>query len=139
MRTIPILALVLVSGLFSSPARADVQSYCELLGNDFANGKGSGVDQWEINFRNAFNDCMTQYGADAAIAVSANKSVAKAAEKVVVRPARDIYGKKRTPVFAKGSIAWGNYCAAKYNSFNQVTGTYRSHSGQQKPCLTPSD
>lgn len=139
MRTIPILAFALASGLLSSPALADAQSYCEVLANDFANGKSADVDQWEVNFRNAFNDCMAQYGIDTAIEVSPNKTVAKAAKRVVVIPARDYSGKKRTPVFAKGSVAWGNYCASKYASFNQVTGKYRSHSGQLKPCLTPSN
>jgi BA14K-like protein len=139
MRTIPMLACVLAAGIFSSPAFADAQSYCEVFSQDFANTRTPDVDQWEINFRNAFSDCLTQYGVDATVAVSANKTVAHAAEKVVVRPARDVSRKKRIPILSQGTMAWNSYCASKYNSFNPATGTYRSHSGRQKPCLTPSD
>jgi BA14K-like protein len=132
-----------VASVFSTPAFADVQSYCEVFGKDFANEKTSDVDQWQMSYRNAFNDCMTQYTADATVAApdkkAAEKVVEKAPEKVVVVPARDFSRKKRIPIMEPGSIVWNRYCAAKYASFDAVTGNYRSHTGKQKPCLVTSD
>ena len=124
-----VFVCVFVSGIFSTQAFADVQSYCEVYGRDFANGKASDVDAWEDHFRNAFGDCMIRYAA----------GVGAAAKKVVVVPARDSSRKKRTPILAAGSIAWNNYCASKYASFNPATGTYKSHAGKQRPCLVPSN
>ena len=128
-------------GLFSTQALADVQSYCEVFGQDFANGKTSDVDTWEVNFRNAFGDCMSQYAVVDGVEVQAEKSAQKvakkAAKKVVIVPVKDSSTKKRRPILQPGSIAWNNYCAGKYSSFNPVTGTYRSHAGKEKPCFTP--
>jgi hypothetical protein len=125
-------------GFFSTQALADTQSYCEVFGQDFANGKTSDVDSWEVNFRNAFGDCMAQYAAGAGVVeAQAEKAVKKAASKVVIVPTRDFSRKKRVPILEPGSIAWNKYCAAKYSSFNPATGTYRSHAGKEKPCLTP--
>ena len=139
MRMFYVFVCVFVSGIFSTQAFADVQSYCEVYGQDFASGKTSDVDQWQIDYRNAFGDCMAQYTADTRVEASAGKLVEKAAPKVVVVPARDFSRKKRIPILAPGSVAWNKYCAAKYASFNEVTGTYKSHAGKEKPCLTPSD
>ena len=130
-------------GLFSTQAFAGVQSYCEVFGQDFASGKTSDVDRWEVNFRNAFGDCMAQYAAGAGVEAQAEIAVKKVAKdsvkKVVIVPTRDFSRKKRIPILAPGSAAWNKYCAAKYASFNEVTGTYKSHAGKEKPCLTPSD
>jgi hypothetical protein len=134
-----VFVCVFVSGIFSTQAFADVQSYCEVYGRDFANGKTSDVDAWEANFRNAFDDCMNQYAAVFGVEAPAGKVAKKAAGKVVVVPARDSSRRKRTPILTTGSIAWNNYCAAKYASFNPATGNYRSHAGKQKPCLVPSN
>ncbi len=131
MRMFYVFVCVFVSGIFSTQAVADVQSYCEVYGRDFANGKVSNVDAWEANFRNAFGDCMTLYAAVSGVEAPAGK--------VVVVPARDSSRKKRTPILTTGSIAWNNYCAAKYASFNPTTGNYWSHAGKQKPCLVPSN
>jgi len=139
MRKLYVFVCVFVSGIFSTQAFADVQSYCEVYGQDFANGKTPDVDAWEANFRNAFGDCMTQYAAVSGVEAPAGKVANKAAQKVVVVPARDSSRKKRTPILTTGSVAWNNYCAGKYASFNPATGTYRSHSGKQKPCLVPSN
>ena len=139
MRMFYVFVCVFVSGIFSTQAFADVQSYCEVYGQDFASGKTSDVDQWQIDYRNAFGDCMAQYTADPKVGAPARKVVEKAASKVVVVPARDFSRKKRIPILAPGSVAWNKYCAAKYASFNEVTGTYKSHAGKEKPCLTPSD
>ena len=124
-------------GFFSTQALADTQSYCEVFGQDFANGKTSDVDTWEVNFRNAFGDCMAQYATDAKVEAQPRKVTQKDAKKVVIVPAKDFSRKKRRPILAPGSIAWNNYCAAKYSSFNPATGNYRSHAGKEKPCLTP--
>ena len=123
-------------GFFSTQALADTQSYCEVFGQDFANGKTSDVDTWEVNFRNAFGDCMAQYAASAGVEAQAEKAVKKVAKKVVIVPTRDFSSKKRRPILQPGSITWNNYCAAKYSSFNPVTGNYKSHAGKEKPCLT---
>ena len=131
MRKFYLLVGVFALGFFSTQAFADVQTYCEVYGKDFANGKTSDVDAWESNFRNAFGDCMTQYAAGAQVAGSPKK--------VVVVPARDSSRKKRIPILTPGSIAWNNYCAAKYTSFNPATGNYRSHAGNERPCLVPSN
>jgi len=134
-------------GFFSTQALADTQSYCEVFGQDFANGKTSDVDTWEVNFRNAFGDCMAQYAASAGVEANSGveaqaekgvKKVAKkVAKKVVIVPTRDFSSKKRRPILQPGSIAWNNYCATKYSSFNPVTGNYKSHAGKEKPCVTP--
>ena len=126
-------------GFFSTQALADTQAYCEVFGQDFANGKTSDVDAWEDHFRNAFGDCMIRYAAVSGVEAPAGKFAKKAVGKVVVAPARDSSRKKRTPILTTGSIAWNNYCAAKYASFNPTTGNYRSHAGKQKPCLVPSN
>ena len=130
-------------GLFSTQALADVQSYCEVFSQDFANGRTSDVDTWEVNFRNAFGDCMAQYATNAGgqVEAQAEKAVKRvavnAAHKMVIVPTRDFSRKKRIPILEPGSIAWNKYCAAKYSSFNPVTGNYRSHAGKEKPCQTP--
>ena len=131
------LLYALVLGFFSTQALADTQSYCEIFGQDFANGKTSDVDIWEVNFRNAFGDCMAQYAGDAKIEALPRKVTQKDVKKVVIVPAKDFSRKKRRTILQPGSIAWNNYCAAKYSSFNPATGTYRSHAGKGKPCLTP--
>ncbi len=139
MRMFCVFVCIFVSGIFSTQAFADVQSYCEVYGRDFANGKTSDMDAWEAKFRNAFGDCMTQYAAVSGVEASAGKVAKKAAGKVVVVPARDYSRKKRTPILSPGTIAWNNYCAAKYASFNPATGNYRSHAGKERPCLVPSN
>lgn len=139
MRMFYVFVCVFVSSIFSTQAFADVQSYCEAYGQDFANEKAPDVDAWEANFRNAFGDCMTRYGAETGVGAAAGKAAKKAAGKVVVVPARDSSRKKRIPILTPGSIAWNNYCASKYASFNPATGNYRSHAGKGRPCLVPSN
>ena len=124
-----VISLCLLSGL-SPRALADVRSYCELFGRDFADGKTTDVDHWQISYRNAFNSCMTQYMSDD----PAPKK--ESAEKVIKRA--ETPRRKRTPLLAPGSVAWNEYCAAKYVSYNKATGTYKSYSGKAKPCLVPS-
>ena len=59
-----IFYVVVATGVFgglSTPAIADAQSYCGLFGRDYADGRTLDVDQWQINYRKAFDSCMTQY------------------------------------------------------------------------------
>lgn len=60
-----IIPLVL-SGLAVSAgkASADVQSYCEVYSKDFADIRTSDVDQWQLIYRSAFNDCMVGYNTE---------------------------------------------------------------------------
>ncbi len=135
MRIRHLFVSAFLSVFFATSALADKQSYCEVFGQDFANGKSPEVDLWESNFRNAFNDCMAQYSADGVVAAPAKKVAEEAAAKVVVVPVRDSSRRKRVPILAPGTSAWINYCAGKYASFDAVTGTYKSRTGQRKPCL----
>ena len=139
MRTSHVLASVFLLGIFSAPAFADVKSYCATLGQDFASEKSSDVDQWLTDYRSAFSDCIAQYSADATVEPPAKEVAEKTVRKVVVVPARDFSRKKRIPILTPGTIAWNNYCASKYASFNPATGNYKSRTGQQHPCLTPAD
>lgn len=130
MRIFCLAIFVFILSSFFTNALADPQSYCELFGRDYADGKTSNAESWQISYRNAFDACMTQYMAvDPAPKKQRTEKVVKLAE----TPLR-----KRTPLLAPGSVAWNEYCASKYTSFNKATGTYKSYSGKAKPCLVPS-
>ena len=133
---------MLVSGVFAAHATASSQSYCEIFAKDFADGRTTDVDQWQKSYHNAFNDCMNQYTAVAPVTApkkplqqqatvplsppetEVSETTVKAAE--VVKP---------TPALEPGSEAWNEYCAAKYKSFNQDTGTYNSLTGKERRCI----
>ena len=135
-----ILAMAMAMGVmsgFSAQAFTNPQTYCELFGKDYADSRTLDVDQWQAGFRNAFSSCMMQY-TSAAPDISNQKSAEKPIKKVAATPTRDTSRRKRTPLLAPGSVAWNEYCAAKYASFNKETGTYKSYSGKAKPCLVPS-
>ena len=135
-----ILAMVMAMGViggFSAQAFTNPQTYCELFGKDYADSRTLDVDQWQAGFRSAYSSCMTQY-ASGAPDTPKIKNAEKAVKKVAVTPARDSTRRKRTPLLAPGSVAWNEYCASKYTSFNKATGTYKSYSGKAKPCLVPS-
>lgn len=137
-----------------TPARADTQAYCELYAKDFADGRTSVVDQWQLSYRGAFDDCMTQYAATpdtAAPVVSqqpdpAPEPVAEPAPEPKAKPKPKVTKvaerKSKTTSAAKaaskkpvpGSDAWNAYCDAKYNSFNPQSGTYMSRSGKIRRC-----
>ena len=128
-----IFCVVVATGVFSglsTPAFADAQSYCGLFGRDYADGRTIELDQWQISYSNAFKSCMTQYtsGDPAPRNKIAEKTVNKAAA-----PRR-----KRTTHLAPRSVAWNEYCAAKYASFNKATGKYKSYNGKAKLCLVSS-
>ena len=133
MRIFCVLISVCVLGGVSTRALADAQTYCELFGRDYADSRTLDVDHWQISYRNAYSSCMTQY-----TPVASDKSVEKIIKKAVTTPTRETPRRKRIPLLAPGSVAWNEYCAAKYVSYNKVTGTYKSYSGKAKPCLVPS-
>ncbi len=128
------IAMGAASG-FAAPALTNPQTYCELFSKDYADGRSLDVDHWQIDYRNAFGSCMTQYALDAP-AVRKGKDVENPGKKVAGTATRP--RPKRTPLLAPGSVAWNEYCAAKYASYNKATGTYKSYSGRAKPCLVPS-
>ena len=130
------MAMGVMSG-FSAQAFTNPQSYCEIFGKDYADSRTLDVDQWQIGYRNAFSSCMMQYTSGAPDTAE-GKNADDASEKVAVAPARDSTRRKRTPLLAPGSVAWNEYCASKYASFDKATGTYKSYSGITKPCLVPS-
>ncbi len=137
MRILFVAAALAVMSGFSTQAFTNPQTYCELLGRDYADGKTLDVDQWQISYRKAFSSCMTQYTSDAPD-TSKEKSDEKAIKKAMTTPTRETPRRKRTSLLAQGSVAWNEYCAAKYASLNKVTGTYKYYSGKAKPCLVPS-
>jgi hypothetical protein len=131
-----VVATGVLSGL-SVPTLADAQSYCGLYGRDYADGKSPDVDQWQISYHKAFSSCMTLYTPDPSDTPK-SKSDEKAIRKVALKPTQETPRRKRTRVLAPRSVAWNEYCAAKYTSFNKATGKYKSYSGKAKPCLVRS-
>jgi BA14K-like protein len=144
-------ALTVLLGVM--PAKADTQAYCELYAKDFADGRTSVVDQWQLAYRGAFDDCMMQYAAtpDTAAPVvseqpeeAAPEPVAEPAPKQKAKPkvtkvaerkskstsAAKAASKKLVP----GTDEWNDYCDRKYNSFNRQSGTYMSRSGKIRRC-----
>jgi hypothetical protein len=135
-----IFLIAMATGLmtgFSAQAFTNPQSYCELFSTDYANSRTLDVDQWQIGYRKAFSSCMAQY-TEGVADTQERKSDDQAIKKVKVATARDSTRRKRTPLLAPGSVAWNEYCASKYASFDKATGTYKSYSGKFKPCLVPS-
>ena len=128
---------ILTAGIFSSQAAANSQTYCELFAKDFADGRTTDVDLWQISYRNAFNDCMNQYTA-AAPAAAPKKQLQKqaavplAAPKTSEEAAAVVKPKLK---LEPGTEAWNEYCAAKYKSFNPDTGTYNSLTGKERRCI----
>ena len=89
-------------GFFSTQALADTQSYCEVFGQDFANGKTSDVDTWEVNFRNAFGDCMAQYAGDAKVEACGQESRSKRRQKSRDRAGKGFFQKEEKAHIATG-------------------------------------
>jgi hypothetical protein len=131
-----VVSMAVLSGL-SVPALADAQSYCGLYGRDYADGRTLEMDQWQISYRKAFNSCMTLY-TPGPPDTPKSKSDEKAIKKVASTPTQETPRRKRTLHLAPRSVAWNEYCAAKYTSFNKATGKYKSYSGKAKPCFVPS-
>ena len=137
MRTLFLVAAVAVISGLANQAFADPQAYCELLSRDYADGRTFDGDEWQSNYRKAFSSCITQYTAGAPDTPKI-KSAEKVTKTAAATPTAETPRRKRTPLLAPGSVAWNEYCASKYASFDKATGTYKSYSGKAKPCLVPS-
>lgn len=135
MRILVMAVAMGVTSGFATAAFTNPQTYCELYGKDYADSRSLDVDHWQTDYRNALSSCMTQYTSDAP-AVPKGNGAENASKKVAGTSTRS--RPKRTPLLVPGSVAWNEYCAAKYASYNKVTGTYKSYSGKAKPCLVPS-
>jgi Tfp pilus assembly protein PilE len=137
MRMFFMFVSVLVLSVFSAQAYADTQPFCERVAKDFANASSSDVDQWLIDYRTSLGNCIGQQNAAAKADAPVEKAVRKIARKIVIAPANasDEVARKRTMTLSPpGSIAWNNYCAAKYASFNRLTGFYTSRNGKERRC-----
>lgn len=130
MRIFCVVISVCVLSSLATPALADAQAYCGLFGRDYADGRTLELGQWQISYSNAFNSCMTQYtSGDPGPKIESAEKIVKTA---------DTPRRKRTMHLAPRSVAWNEYCAAKYTSFNKATGKYKSYSGKAKRCLVSS-
>jgi hypothetical protein len=58
-----------------------------------------------------------------------------ASRKTQVIPARFTESRRALVLHAPGSIAWNNYCAARYPSFDRLTGNYKTKNGQERRCV----
>ena len=138
MRMIGMSALaVFASFAFAVQASASSQTYCEMFAKDFADGRTTDVDLWQISYRNAFNDCMNQYTAAAPVAAP-KKALQKQAAVPLAAPETSEEAAavvKPKLKLEPGTEAWNEYCAAKYKSFNPDTGTYNSHTGKERRCI----
>ena len=135
MRVFSVIAGVLFLNVYATSAFADAKSYCEVFGQDFASAKTSDVDEWQVNYRSAFSNCMAQYTAETKAAPPVKKvAEKKISKKVVVVPTTSTSSKKRTRILAPGSSAWIAACSAKYASFDSGTGNYKSKTGKERRC-----
>ena len=135
MRIFSVIAGVLFLNAYATFAFADAKSYCEVFGQDVASAKTSDVDEWQLSYRSAFNNCMAQYTAETEPALPVKKAAEKkVSKKVVVVPATATSRKKRTRILAPGSNAWVAACSAKYASFDSGTGNYKSKTGKERRC-----
>ena len=142
MHIVSVFASVLVLTVLSVHAFAESQPFCEHVAKDFAHANAADVDQWLAAYRSAFETCMAQNKAAINAVTPVEKPLVKAARKsvrkVVIAPARTtdmISGKRSTILRVPGSIEWNNYCAAKYASFNRLTGFYKSKNGKERRCV----
>jgi BA14K-like protein len=148
--TMMALACLGLLTLTCSPASATTQAYCELYAKDFADGRTSSVDHWQLLYRGAFDDCMLQYAAtpDTAAPIAAQEPVAAEPEpepvkakpkpKVTKVAARKTTATAAAKTARKGLIAgseeWNDFCDRKYRSFNRQNGTYLSRNGKIRRC-----
>jgi hypothetical protein len=142
MRMLLAVVSVFVASLFSSFAHAESEPFCERVAKDFANANSSDVDTWLTDYRTSLGICAAQYKADAKVELPASKPALRPAEKspgkIVIAPANamDIVANRRSaPLLPPGSIEWNNYCAAKYASFNRLTGYYKAKGGRERRCI----
>jgi outer membrane biosynthesis protein TonB len=142
---------------FTLPAQADIKDYCAAYARDFADMQAQKREDWQRRYDNAETACNTRYTPKATqvrVATPKPKRVPtktvepkpekvtkpkpvekKAAEKA---PAEKVTA-QRTSRPKPGTPEWVAYCTEKYASFNAKTGTYRSKSGAERPCLVTRD
>jgi hypothetical protein len=158
MRGTGLLAFAALALLCVSAAHADVRSYCAAFARDEAdralNGsailnpktaKPLSAEDWKVRNQNALADCLALYGEATATETPAaakpetvKPAAAKPASKTKVATAKTTTTKPTgasATALVPGSDAWKDFCAAKYVSFNRDTGTYKSRTGKQRPCV----
>jgi BA14K-like protein len=150
--------------LFAGSANAGTQSFCERFAKGVAHANASDVDTWIADYRTSYKECIAPYElsqktdlevvettkvAEATVPavepevavepVPASAPVKKArkiaSRKTQVIPARFTESRRTMVLHAPGSIAWNNYCAARYPSFDRLTGNYKSGNGQERRCI----
>jgi hypothetical protein len=158
MRGSGVFAVAGLLVLCVSTAHADARSYCAAFARDEAdqalNGsailnptaaKPLSAEDWKARNRNAFVDCLALYGEatgtetpTAAKPATVKPAAAKPASKTKVTTKKTTTTKATgasATALVPGSDAWKDFCASKYVSFNRDTGTYKSRSGKQRPCV----
>ena len=158
MRGSGVFAVAGLLVLCVSAAHADVRSYCAAFARDEAdqalNGsailnpktaKPLSAEDWKIRNQNALADCLALYGegAEPETPVAAKPATVKPAAAKPTSNTKVTTSKTTTTkpssasatALVPGSDAWKDFCASKYVSFNRDTGTYKSRSGKQRPCV----
>lgn len=75
---------------------------------------------YDARWRNAYDDAYARCMNSGRIAV--------------LEPTDTLVEPTDTLVIEEGTQAWLDYCSSKYRSFDPVTGTYTTYSGEQTPC-----
>lgn len=149
MRKLVIIGLYVTA--LAAPAQADVRSYCEAYARNQADTRLSGgailgakskltPEEWEERKTLALADCLALYTPEPEAETAMAKPKPVTARKPVLEllagtsPAQQELSAAEMAALVPGSAAWNDYCAAKYTSFNRVTGTYTARSGNQRPC-----
>ena len=137
MRIFFMIASMFALSVFSAQADADTQPFCERVAKDFANANSSDVDRWLADYRTSFGNCIGQHKADVKVRPPVKKIARQVTKKIMIAPANAsdaVVGKRSMLLSPPGSIAWNNYCAAKYATFNRLTGYYKSRNGKERRC-----
>lgn len=135
------------------PAKADVRSYCEAYARNQADTRlaGSAIlgaklkpspEAWKARNARALADCQALYtpkpvaepeSVPAKLAAETAKSETEPTNSET-EPMKKIASAVDPASLVPGSVAWEDYCAAKYASFNRETGNYMSRTGKERPC-----
>ena len=137
MRIFVMFVSMLMAGVFSTLAHANTLPFCERVAKDFANANSSDVDRWLADYRTSFGNCIGQHKADVKVRPPVKKIARQVTKKIMIAPANAsdaVVGKRSMLLSPPGSIAWNNYCAAKYATFNRLTGYYKSRNGKERRC-----
>ncbi len=137
---VPVILLANANAAFATKA-----DYCSAYAHDFANSHAQDKTIWQHKYEIAMSDCLgetvdaqrTETTKTKPI-VSAKKpqqKIASASNKIVKQSQLSVAGVKSQTKLEPGSEAWNNYCANKYASFNDKTGTYTSKTGVKRKCI----